>query len=153
MVAATDIVQQSGIAGEAQPRWQRQANGAMVWGPGGSTPPDTNLYREGANLLATDDSFYVHGSNLRKNVGGAVYEVPASIGQHRYFRTGQFTPNASPYLFAHGDVVAPSFVLLQMVGMGNQTGQAPTNYDLPNATQIRYYGPATFSHRWVAYWT
>lgn len=35
--------------------------GAMEWGSG-SAPRDTNLYREGADLLATDDTFRVGGS-------------------------------------------------------------------------------------------
>ncbi len=32
-------------------------NGLMRWGPGGSTAPDTDLYRSGVGALATDGAF------------------------------------------------------------------------------------------------
>lgn len=33
--------------------------GAMLFGPGGTTAPDVNLYRGGVNILKTDDNLYV----------------------------------------------------------------------------------------------
>lgn len=42
--------------------WFMNADGAMWWGPGGSTVADTNLYRSAANTLKTDDSLVVSGS-------------------------------------------------------------------------------------------
>lgn len=49
--------------GEAEPGWSVDFDGKQQWGPGGSTGPDTNLYRSTADTLKTDDSFIV-GSAL-----------------------------------------------------------------------------------------
>lgn len=43
---------------DAQPRVQIAGDGTLKWGPGGATVPDTNLYRAGASILRTDDTFY-----------------------------------------------------------------------------------------------
>lgn len=58
--AATDIIErsgqlvESGLTREANDRFQRRADGQMLWGDG-AVAPDTNLYREAADRLRTDD--------------------------------------------------------------------------------------------------
>jgi hypothetical protein len=49
-------------SGEAQSGWIVDFDGKMQWGPGGSTNPDTNLYRSAADTLRTDDNLYVGGT-------------------------------------------------------------------------------------------
>lgn len=44
------------LDGETFARLQVQAGGRLVWGDGAGTP-DTNLYRDAANVLRTDDTF------------------------------------------------------------------------------------------------
>ena len=58
--AAGSIVSQSAVLGDAEFRHRRDASGRMIWG-GGVTAPDTNLYRDVADTLKTDDSFVVGG--------------------------------------------------------------------------------------------
>lgn len=48
---------------DTQPGWMVDLAKTMWWGAGGSTAPDTNLYRSAANTLKTDDSLVV-GANL-----------------------------------------------------------------------------------------
>lgn len=48
--------------GEAQAGFTLDFDGKHQWGPGGSTSPDTNLYRSGADTLATDDNVTIGGS-------------------------------------------------------------------------------------------
>lgn len=43
--------------GELDATWKVTIDGTIGWGPGGSVPPDTNLYREAASVLKTDDVF------------------------------------------------------------------------------------------------
>jgi hypothetical protein len=71
MTATTDRAIQSQATGDATRRWVAFADGKQEWGDG-TNPRDTNLYRSGAGLLATDGSLLV-GANLRINtasVGG-----------------------------------------------------------------------------------
>jgi hypothetical protein len=52
--AATRLVQSILVAGDTQPAFKITGDGHIQWGPGGSTAPDTNLYRALANELKTD---------------------------------------------------------------------------------------------------
>lgn len=49
-------------AGDAQNKFTLSETGAVTWGPGGSTAGDTNLYRNAANELKTDDALVVAGN-------------------------------------------------------------------------------------------
>ncbi len=62
---------------ESQPMFQVSGAGVMGWGPGGSTAPDTNLYRTGANELKTDDTLRVVG---RTTVRHGVTAEQVNIG-------------------------------------------------------------------------
>src|SRR5215469_18884401 len=57
VAAATRIIANKLLAGDAQPAWQVMGSGQFNWGPGGATAPDTNLYRAGAGALKTDGAF------------------------------------------------------------------------------------------------
>jgi hypothetical protein len=48
--------------GETQPGFTLDFDGKHQWGPGGSTAPDTNLYRSAADTLKTDDNLIVAGN-------------------------------------------------------------------------------------------
>lgn len=50
------------VTGDTQSRFVLDTDGTHGWGPGGSTATDTNLYRSGANVLMTDDSFVAAGN-------------------------------------------------------------------------------------------
>lgn len=56
---ATDNIHLIGVTGEANARLAINGNGLLNWGPGGGAGADTNLYRQGASVLATDDLFRI----------------------------------------------------------------------------------------------
>lgn len=54
--AATDVILSSIVSpGDTFDRWRLRADGRQDWGPGNAAR-DTNLYRSGVGLLATDNS-------------------------------------------------------------------------------------------------
>jgi hypothetical protein len=55
------------VGSESQNRWGMLHDGSMLWGPGGNTSPDTNLYRSAVGYLTTDTALTV-GTTL--SVGG-----------------------------------------------------------------------------------
>ena len=61
LVLATDTVLGSAVAGDGFDRFEVLADGRQVWGDGAGAV-DTNLYRDAANVLKTDDSLEVGGS-------------------------------------------------------------------------------------------
>lgn len=73
--AATRIITSKFLAGDTQPAWRIMGDGKMEWGPGGTTAPDVNLYRSGADNLKTDDTFRVGLSLVVDNadVGSSLY--------------------------------------------------------------------------------
>lgn len=58
------------VAGDTQNRLQINANGTLSWGPGGSTTPDTTLYRSAASRLHTDGVFEVGSALIIDAQGG-----------------------------------------------------------------------------------
>jgi len=58
IAAAIRIIANKLAAGDAQNSWRVMGDGSMVWGFGGSSPPDVNLYRGGVDTLRTDDSLF-----------------------------------------------------------------------------------------------
>ncbi len=61
LVLATDTVLGSAVAGDGFDRFEVLADGRQVWGDGAGAV-DTNLYRDAANVLKTDDSLEVGGA-------------------------------------------------------------------------------------------
>jgi hypothetical protein len=62
-------------AGDTNWRFLLDANGAMTWGPGGTTPGDVTLYRGQANQLYTNGSMQVAGGLVvdQSSGGNALY--------------------------------------------------------------------------------
>lgn len=50
-LASTDMLLESKISGAANVLWSCDSAGSMLWGPGGATAPDVNVYRSAANSL------------------------------------------------------------------------------------------------------
>lgn len=71
------------IAADTQFRFVTNINGLMSWGPGGSTAPDTNLYRSAAAMLATDGSLTVKGATQGYNAAAAALYVGMDTGTGR----------------------------------------------------------------------
>jgi len=55
--SASDTAFDIGLKDETNPRFQIDAGGKVNWGAGDTSTVDTNLYRENANILKTDDTF------------------------------------------------------------------------------------------------
>lgn len=70
---------------DAQPRIKIGGDGKVTWGAGGATVPDTNLYRWGANVLATDDDFLVYDKAFTALVNSAhAVFTSAMVGESNY---------------------------------------------------------------------
>ena len=82
--AVTDDVFKAKLAADTQYRYLLNADGAIEWGAGGATAPDTNLYRSAADTLKTDDSLVATGtvtaSNLKRGSGSPEGAVTGSVG-------------------------------------------------------------------------
>lgn len=63
----TDVALRTRITGDAANRWQTLADGRQSWGDG-TTAVDTNLYRNAADVLKTDDSLVVGGTLTAANL-------------------------------------------------------------------------------------
>ena len=93
VVAATRVLTNKLLSGDAQPSFRILGDGKIEWGPGGATVPDTNFYRAGVNSLLTDSdlstrrSLYA-GSGLAAG-GWALYSNIAGDAQVRFFLTNQ----------------------------------------------------------------
>lgn len=55
-LAATRLVATKLLVSDAQPAFRLLGNGKLEWGAGGASAVDTNLYRNGASELKTDDT-------------------------------------------------------------------------------------------------
>lgn len=58
LTTAISVADASIASGDIFDRWRRDASGRQDWGPG-TAARDTNLYRDAANSLKTDDAFTV----------------------------------------------------------------------------------------------
>ncbi len=95
---STDIVESSYITGANQVKalFQRRASGKLEWGPGSTTPVDTNLYRFEAEALKTDGTLYAGGSlTASQNVVAAGQVAAGSLGF--YSETGGLAVSLDAY--------------------------------------------------------
>lgn len=60
-------------AGDTQPAFRINGDGKQSWGPGGTTPPDTFLYRSAGTVLKTDGVMVAAGTMMAKQ--GAASQV------------------------------------------------------------------------------
>lgn len=75
--AVTDVAHGSLISGDTFDRFRILADGDLEWGPGNAAR-DTNLYRNAANVLKTDDSLEV-GGDLRLTNGNTIYRNALTV--------------------------------------------------------------------------
>lgn len=85
-------------SGESQPRWRNDNAGIQEWGDG-TNPPDTNLFRQGANILRTNDKLTADlgfgvGNSASATSAGAIVkkievfsETGASLGYLPVYNT------------------------------------------------------------------
>lgn len=66
--AVGDHTYRTKVTGESQPRLIVQADGVLSWGSGGGAS-DTNLYRGGASILKTDDTFDAPSYRVQGSAG------------------------------------------------------------------------------------
>jgi hypothetical protein len=89
---ASDTAMDVGLNGETQPRLTIDAGGKVSWGAGGESALDTNLYRDEANVLKTDDTFKtpaIYVDSIEIDPTGA------SSGQVLQFDGTKFAPSAA----------------------------------------------------------
>lgn len=67
------------LTADVQYRFTIQHDGALAWGPGGATAPDTDLYRALADVLKTDDTFQ-SALNVYARAGAATQAVIGTAG-------------------------------------------------------------------------
>ncbi len=125
--AGSDSAMASKIPADSAFRYQFTINGAMSWGPG-NAGVDTNLYRNGTDLLATDDDFAINiagkglrvkeGSNAKMGTatlvaGAATVATTAVTASSRIFLTAQSlgTVTAPKALAVTARTAATSFVI------------------------------------------
>ncbi|WP_212768337.1 hypothetical protein [Streptomyces argyrophylli] len=80
------------VTGDSTPRLTVQADGLMKWGPGNAAT-DTQLYRNGINVLKTDGSFVASG--LTSSTNGASSALVASTTADGTASTGVVVVNPS----------------------------------------------------------
>jgi len=89
--SASDTALDLGLKDEINPRLQIDAGGRISWGPGDTTPVDTNLYRDSANVLKTDDTF----KTASLFVGGIQIDpTSASLNEVLKFDGTKFVPGS-----------------------------------------------------------
>lgn len=125
-VANAQVIR-ANVPGDTQDRWNIDASGRQVWGPGGSTVPDTNLYRAGANALQTDDTFIQLGENQSIRTGNGDISYRAGVGGDSFSR---FTINADgTQKFGTGAVATDLTVGRTGVGQFGVTGNLAVSAD------------------------
>lgn len=69
------------VFGDTQARLLIRADGLHEWGAGGASARDTNLYRGGASILQTDDTFLAPTvqASTRVQIGGSTDSVPLAL--------------------------------------------------------------------------
>lgn len=94
-------------------------NGRLTWGPGGAGAHDTNFYRGGVDLVATDDRFMVGASAAT----GAILFL-GSLAENRVIRTGVGSPEGAiaahiASLFLRSDGGVGTVFYVKQTGTGN----------------------------------
>jgi microcystin-dependent protein len=150
-VNAGDAAAEVSTISDTAPRLRIDAGGKLTWGDG-STSGDTNLYRDGENILKTDDalkvnSFYINGVQI--DVTGAsstntlVYDgtkfAPGAGGGGGSLPSGsitQFAGSSAPtgWLSCDGANVSRTTyaALFAVVGTTYGVGDGSTTFGLPN---------------------
>jgi len=77
--AGNGILRNFYVSGDTEYAFGILGDGKMWWGAGGSTAPDVNLYRNGANILKTDD-YFVAAGQITGQLSGKTALVLTSTG-------------------------------------------------------------------------
>src|SRR5215471_3568481 len=122
--AATRIISNKLLAGDAQPSWRVLGSGEIDWGPGGSTAPDVSITRGWANTLITNGSHMAYPATpttaaygsaqtgdgfLRFTIdgNGQITWGPGNIaGDVSLFRGGGGMVQCSGHIWAQGTLVS-----------------------------------------------
>jgi hypothetical protein len=112
-------------SGETQYRFYVTDQGSHSWGPGGTTPADTNLYRSAASTLKTDGALY-SAAEIQARVGAA-YQVQlgytggyagitlGTAGDTLVYRSAAYTLNTNNDFIAGGAITANNGAAAQIL--------------------------------------
>lgn len=137
LTRSTDVsVFNSFVSGDTQSRHRLAASGLHEWGAGGVSSKDTNLYRQGADQLATDDDFLIRtagkglqvkeGTNAKMGTatlvaGAATVSTTAVTANSRIFVTSQVDGGTPGWLRVSTRTAATSFVITSSSGTDTST--------------------------------
>ena len=82
---AGDNAYRARVTGDTNSRLVIDADGEISWGPGNATM-DTNLYRAGANVLATDDALLVNGGLTSVRTSSTSSTLASSVSGDAFVR-------------------------------------------------------------------
>lgn len=109
----------AGETGDTVNRVQLQANGALAFGPGGSTAPDTTLTRLAATVLQTSGALLVSGA-----IDATVAGQGLKVAEGSNAKQGTATLAAGTVVVANTSVTATSRIFLTCQSLG--TVSAPS---------------------------
>jgi len=140
-----------GVDGDAQSRLAVDAGGKLTWGDGG-TAGDTNLYRDAANVLKTDDtlkvpSLFVDGIEI-DTTGAASQDVLIFNGTKFAAASASFGGGGATTLDGLTDVVITSPTNYQVL---EYDGTAWVNVDASVTTYVRNAEATTLNIGEVVY--
>jgi hypothetical protein len=104
--AAANVVQANHLlAAHAQPAYRLYGDGKQEWGSGAAVVPDTNLYRDAADRLKTDDALVV-GKDI-STLDGEIASTRAGTGLrgHSIYVVGDTFPRFSETTHARGVIM------------------------------------------------
>jgi hypothetical protein len=113
---ATDNAYRARVTGDTNSRFVVDADGDLSWGPGNATM-DTNLYRAGANVLATDDALLVQSGITATRASSTLSTVASSVAGDAFVR---FFTRADGRL-AWGSGAGAADVSIERTGVGALT--------------------------------
>lgn len=81
------------VSGDTEERFLLQSDGTMLWGAGGVTAADTNLYRSAANTLKTDDDFIANDITITtpSNIYALSHDSFADFSADEHFTQASIT--------------------------------------------------------------
>lgn len=134
----SDDVMSSRVTGDTVSRYLVEADGAMFWGPGGSTSADTSLTRSGTSTLTLAGSLTITGSLTVSGIGQTQYVV----------KTADESVTSSTTLQNDDHLVLPvvagavyTFALdLYMIDAGDFTGDFKMSFTCPTGATFDMHG-------------
>lgn len=103
------------VSGDTSERLAIHGDGLIEWGPGGAAAQDTNLYRDSANQLKTDDALYVVGNITTDGTVDGI-DVGTDVAANTAARHAE-----SHTIVSHSDTSATGAELNTLTGGGDTT--------------------------------